>query len=116
MPIMYPEFGWCLQDKGANVSPEDSELWIELFVCCMRKNLRELGERLEYLRGAGCKLVPNQNGGYMIRPIVGPQAWESEDAYKAERKYLMPYRTILSEILKELKLPHQTSLQVGTFV
>ena len=109
MPKPHPEFGWMLEDKGADISPNDSDMWIELFICCMRRGLRELGERLEYLRGAGCQLVPNTKCGYMIRPIVGPQAWESDEAYAKERKCLMPYRTILSELLRELKPPRQKS-------
>lgn len=89
------------EDLGYDFFPADSELWMTLFEEADQVD-SELCSILMYLRGGGARLIPNPKFGYIIRPIVGAGAWETKEAYDAERRALEPYREKLLALLKKL--------------
>lgn len=91
-------------DPGADISPEDSELWLWLLTAA-EKTDTELHARLFYIRGAGAKLERHATYGYSIKPIIDPegkQGWTSLDEYQRERQCLVAYRNKLIELLRKL--------------
>jgi hypothetical protein len=91
-------------DPGADISPEDSALWLPLLEKARAIDM-DFAARLLYIRGAGAKLVPDERIGYRIQPIIDPSGvsgWTSLKQYEAERWCLDPYKTQLVEVLKAL--------------
>jgi hypothetical protein len=91
-------------DPGADISPEDSELWLWLLTAA-EKTDTELHARLFYIRGAGAKLERHATYGYSIKPIIDPEGkkgWTSPDEYQRERQCLVAYRNKLIELLRKL--------------
>ena len=84
------------------VSPEDSELWMDLFLLADMMD-PEFATILQYLRNAGTKLVKDERWGYRLAPHVGVDGWASADEYRRESRYLLPYKKQLAFILKKLK-------------
>lgn len=100
---MKPEdFGYKMQDNFRAISPNDHKLWMELFYLADKFVDRDLCDRLQYLRNAGCKLEVHPQYGYVIRPIIGPFSWDSLKQYENERKCLNPYRDKVIWLLKKL--------------
>lgn len=100
----YHHHSTVLHDPGADLSPDDSGLWLELF-SLVAKNT-ELAAMLLYLRGTGCRLVKNKQS-YKIEPIVDPdgrKGWESVEHYNSEKWVLLAYR---DELVKALGRLHQ---------
>lgn len=100
MGIKPDDFGYVMQDLRATNNPQDHKLWMTLFDLAYTKVGRDLCDRLQYLRGAGCRLLPHSKYGYVIRPIIGAFAWESENQYRNEAKCLNPYKDKLIRLLK----------------
>ena len=101
-------FGGIVYQDQCDVSPEDSYLWMELFIDADMIN-QDLARRLEYLRNTGCQLVPDSQYGYKIQPIIDPtgrNGWESVEHYQAEVVCLDPYVKdvlILLRLIKDKK-------------
>jgi len=89
-------------DTFHNVSPGDSDLWLELFMMADKLD-PELAAILQWLRNAGTKLAPDKKYGYRLVPYVGDEGWSSEAEYKQESKALQPYRNQLVMILGKLR-------------
>lgn len=102
MAIKPEEFGYAMQDQRAALNPEDHRLWMALFDLAIKYVGRDLCDRLQYLRGAGCRLMPHSKYGYVIRPIIGAFAWSSRAEYEREAKCLNPYKEKLVRLLKRL--------------
>ena len=88
-------------DTFYNVSPADSDLWLDLFMLADVID-PDLAARLQYLRNAGTKLVADEKWGYRLVPYVGAEGWQSEAEYRREVECLKPYRTQLVFVLKKL--------------
>ena len=84
------------------VSPEDSELWMDLFLLADLMD-PEFAAILQYLRNTGTKLVKDEKWGYRLVPHIGVDGWQTVEEYKRESKYLLPYKNQLAIILKKLK-------------
>lgn len=84
------------------VSPEDSELWMDLFLLADLMD-PEFAAILQYLRNTGTKLVKDEKWGYRLVPHIGVDGWQTVDEYKRESKYLLPFKNQLAMILKKLK-------------
>ena len=90
-------------DPGADLSPEDSGLW--LILLSRTESDRELYARLFYIRAAGTKLIPNQQWGFIFAPIIdatGKNGWPSMEFYKQEVRCLDLYREQILPMLKGL--------------
>ena len=88
-------------DTFYTVSPEDSDLWMDLFMYADILDPYFAGV-LQYLRNTGTKLVKDERFGYRLVPVIGADGWESMEFYKQETEYLKPYRSQLILILKKL--------------
>ena len=88
-------------DTYYTVSPEDSDLWMDLFMYADILDPYFAGI-LQYLRNTGTKLVKDERFGYRLVPVIGADGWESMAQYKQETEYLKPYRNQLILILKKL--------------
>ena len=88
-------------DTFYTVSPEDSDLWMDLFMYADILDPYFAGV-LQYLRNTGTKLVKDERFGYRLVPVIGADGWESMAQYKQETEYLKPYRNQLILILKKL--------------
>lgn len=93
--------GYEMQDNYGVISPEDSHLWLELFILASKKK-RELCEVLQYVRNTGAKLVRNPKYGYIIQPVIGVYGWSSKEEYMRERKPLEKHRELLLKLLADL--------------
>ena len=88
-------------DTFYNVSPADSDLWLELFMLADVYD-PELAGILQWLRNTGTMLKPDEKFKYKLVPWVGDEGWSSEAEYRKESVALKPYRTQLVMILKKL--------------
>ena len=95
------ESGAIYSDTFYTVSPEDSDLWMDLFMYADILDPYFAGI-LQYLRNTGTKLVKDERFGYRLVPVIGADGWESMAQYKQETEYLKPYRNQLILILKKL--------------
>ena len=88
-------------DTFHTISPDDSDLWLELF---MLADIYDpyLAGILQYLRNSGTKLEKDERFGYRLVPHIGDDGWQSMAQYKQEAEYLKPYRTQLVMILRKL--------------
>lgn len=85
-----------------NLSPQDSELWMKLFVRAEKID-RELCSILMYVRNTGAKLIRSREYGYVIRPVIGVDGFSTQEEYEHERECLNPYRDEIIKLLQELK-------------
>lgn len=87
-------------------SPQDSRLWIELFIIASGID-NELAGRLQYVRTVGAWLVLDATWGFKIQPVIDHQGkigWQSPEQYEQEgRCALSPYGRQVMECLKELR-------------
>lgn len=88
-------------DTFFTVSPDDSDLWLDLFMHADKID-PYLAGMLQYLRNSGTKLEKDERFGYRLVPVIGADGWESMAQYKQETEYLKPYRSQLILILKKL--------------
>lgn len=100
-PVLREMAAAVFEDLGHPFSPGDSGHWLVLFEEADKVD-QELCSILMYMRGGGARLVPNSKFGYVIQPIIGQGAWESQEVYGAERLALNPYREQLTKLLKGL--------------
>lgn len=89
-------------DTFHNVSPGDSDLWLDLFMMADKLD-PELAGILQWLRNTGTTLVPDEKFGYKLVPYVGDEGWNSVKEYQNESKALLPYRSQLILMLKKLR-------------
>lgn len=90
------------RDTFYNVSPDDSDLWLELFMLADVYD-PELAAILQYLRNTGTQLKPDAKWGYKLVPFVGDEGWSSMAEYKRESAALKPYRSQLIICLRKLE-------------
>ena len=88
-------------DTFHNVSPGDSDLWLDLFMMADKFD-PELAGILQWLRNTGTLLKPDDKFGYRLVPWVGDEGWSSEAEYRQESVALKPYRTQLIMMLRKL--------------
>ena len=89
-------------DTFHNVSPDDSYLWLDLFMMADIVD-PELAGILQWLRNTGTMLKPDEKFKYKLVPWVGDEGWSSEAEYRKESAALKPYRTQLVMMLRKLK-------------
>lgn len=104
-PTLWEQMGYVFHDLYPH-SPQDSVLWLELFLIADNIS-RPLAERLVFFRAVGAWLVPDQQFGYVIQPIIDPtgmNGWESIEQYNSERdKHLTEYCNEIVSALRELR-------------
>lgn len=91
-------------DPGRDISPGDSSLWLSLLTAAEQID-SELYARLFCLRGAGCRLEPHLQYGYIIAPVIdgkGVMGWASRAEYEREVRCLQPYVKPLTELLRKI--------------
>ena len=88
-------------DTFYKVSPEDSDLWLDLFMMADKFD-PELAGILNWLRNAGTRLIKDRKWGYKLVPFIGDEGWSSEEEYKKEAVALKPYKTQMVFMLKRL--------------
>jgi len=101
-PLFGSDMGQSYRDKYYQYSPNDSRLWLELFLITDNAD-RTLGEKLEYIRNTGAILVLDQQYGFKIQPVIGFNGWESIEQYNQERQYLMGHMQTMIQSLGELR-------------
>ena len=89
------------KDTFSAVSPDDSDLWLDLFLYADRID-PEFAGILQWLRNTGTMLKPDAKWKYKLVPHVGNDGWSSKEEYQQESVALKPYRTQLIMILKKL--------------
>ena len=89
-------------DTFHNVSPADSDLWLDLFMLADTFD-PEFASILQYLRNTGTRLVKDAKWGYKLVPFVGDEGWSSMAEYKRESAALKPYRSQLIICLRKLE-------------
>lgn len=82
--------------------PEDSNLWVWLFLHAAFIN-SELADVLCFLRGRGCVLIPDDRFGYVIRPVIGKDGFNSQEEYNQIKEPLADYGEPLVKLLKKMK-------------
>lgn len=85
----------------------DRNMWLELLTKSQSKSIGMYG-CLVKIRAIGATLEPNDKFGYIIKPIIrgvdgNKWGWPSEEMYQNEKKSLIPYLTVLKDLLKEIK-------------
>lgn len=100
-PVLAEMTNSIYSDLGAELSPGDSHLWLQLFIDADEVH-PELTAMLMYIRGTGAVLVPSMKFGYVIKPILGENAWATIDQYNLEKQCLSPFREELLKLLKNL--------------
>ncbi len=102
---LFDAFGGVVHQDLYPHSPQDSNLWLELFILADKVS-HELTVRLEWLRAVGANLVFDQQYGFRIVPIIDPagmNGWHSQQQYDAEKICLEPFFREVIEALKELR-------------
>jgi hypothetical protein len=97
-------------DPGADIHPDDSELWLML-LSRARKVDKNLQAILAYLRGGGAKMVESNRFGYAIVAIIDPSGvngWPSQEMYNREKQYIGVYGEKLKALLWQLRHPKPT--------
>lgn len=89
------------KDTFSAVSPNDSDLWLDLFLYADRVD-PEFAGILQWLRNTGTMLKPDAKWKYKLVPYIGDDGWSSKEEYQKESVALKPYRTQLIMILKKL--------------
>jgi hypothetical protein len=113
-PIQPLNFGGYEYKDGYEHSPPDSKLWIA-FMKMVDSPDHRLTDILKYIRNTGTMLVPDQQWGYIIRPVIDPagkQGWQSQQQYDQEKQYLVPYGNQLIAALAELRRRYEQKLIV----
>lgn len=90
-------------DIYGNLSPGDSDLWLQLIEITEREWGNELAKQLLSIRNHGSVLVPSEKYGYMIRPVIGPNGWMSQQDYDRARHPLLRYEHAMILMLGRLK-------------
>ena len=89
-------------DPFADLSPEDSELWI-IVLSKAREIDKEFYARLYYIRGGGTQLVPHPRWGYVLRPIItgdNASGWLSMVQYEEEKLCLVDFVQQIVSLLR----------------
>ena len=73
------------QDLYRQYHPEDSKLWLELFLQAGKID-ENLASILMYIRNTGAVLLSSNEYGYVIRPIIGTNGWSSQEEYDKEKQ------------------------------
>jgi len=84
-PDLFAGMGYSYEDLYPH-SPNDSRLWIELFMIAASMN-HDMAKRLEYVRNVGAWLILDQTYGFVIRPIIDPMGmngWTSDEQYNQQ--------------------------------
>jgi hypothetical protein len=80
----------------------ESLAWADLLATSFRFN-KNLFYVLHGFRCQGTRLIRNDNGAWVMRPEIGPNSWESQEAYDQwKKKYLEPLRREVILVLKKL--------------
>ena len=82
---------------------DDAELWLKLLFTVYFKD-RYLWGVLTWIRAVGAKLEKTNNPAvpYKIVPIIGANGWLNQAEYDREKQYLVPYTSVLIEVLQTL--------------
>lgn len=80
----------------------DSKLWDKLLSLAKADPDPELYGRLHGFRCYGLR-IKWTGKAYVLRPEIGPDAWESQEEYEKEReKWLRPYKDKIARLLSQL--------------
>jgi hypothetical protein len=112
-PPLENALGRVYEDRYPELT-NDSRLWIELFMITDSPN-HKLSDMMMYIRATGAILVPDQQWGYVIQPVIdstGQKGWQSQQQYEQERKYLVPYGNALISALADLRRRYEQKLIV----
>ncbi|MCM0759594.1 hypothetical protein M7775_13630 [Sporomusa sphaeroides DSM 2875] len=103
---LFATFGGYSYEDLYPYHPEDSRLWIELFVIADKIN-PDIAKRLEYIRTVGAVLIFDNQYGFRIEPMVdgqGVTGWSSIQQYVTERDaVLKPVGQQVMQALGELR-------------
>lgn len=91
------------RDTYGKLSPGDSDLWLQLIKITEQEWGNELARRLLHLRNHGSVLVPSEKYGYMIRPVIGPGGWMSQQEYERATAPITQYQSAVGILLGRLK-------------
>ena len=92
------------EDPGRDLSPDDSSLWVRLLELARGVDI-DFAARLLFFRGTGCRLIPNEQTGFRLEPIIdesGCNGWVSQAVYNTEKQCLWTYKDKLTELLRRL--------------
>ncbi|MBU2703898.1 hypothetical protein Ga0466249_005048 [Sporomusaceae bacterium BoRhaA] len=112
-PPLENSLGRVYQDQYPELT-NDSRLWLELFMITDSPDHR-LSDQLMIIRATGAILVPDQQWGYVIQPVIdstGQKGWQSQQQYEQERQYLVPYTQTLITALMDLRRGYEQKLIV----
>lgn len=110
LPALAELAGRIITDLGADISPADSWLWLELLVDAEKISV-ELYAALSYIRGGGAKLIPHKDFGFAITPVIDPSGingWPSMEVYNEERKCILPWRQEILNLVRDLAKKSKT--------
>lgn len=105
MPVLAEMADIVFEDPGADISPEDSELWLTLFTWAREIDV-DFYARLFYVRGGGARLVEHEKFGYIIQPIIDPEGkkgWPTREFYDQEKQCLNPFAGAVTTLLQNLR-------------
>lgn len=91
------------RDDYRTIHPEDSKLWLELYILADIAKGEELCAMLAFVRNTGAILIKNDLYGYIIQPVIGPNGWESREHYEKERVCMSRFKEDIIDILKKLR-------------
>jgi hypothetical protein len=112
-PPLENTLGRVYQDRYPELT-NDSRLWLELFMITDSPD-HKLSDQLMIIRATGAILVPDQQWGYVIQPVIdstGQKGWQSQQQYEQERKYLVPYGNALISALADVRRRYEQKLIV----
>lgn len=91
-------------DEFEKYHPEDHQLWIWLFFRAALIN-PEFADVLCFLRTRGSQLLPDDEFGYVIRPIIHEEhGFKSQAEYNQMKEPLNSYGSSLVALLREMRL------------
>lgn len=88
-------------DNYGEHSPHDSELWLKLMGWAHGIS-PDLSAALMLIRNTGAQLIPSEEFGYRIQPVIGPKGWASKEEYERERVWLAKYQSQVLAMLGRL--------------
>jgi hypothetical protein len=93
--------GQNFRDDYAEFSPGDSDKWL-LLITRAYEISPDLSAALQYIRNTGAQLIPSEEYGFKIIPVIGANGWPSIEFYNKERECLVQYGNQVVTLLKSL--------------
>lgn len=87
---------------------QDATLWMRLFMLAANEpheppaECSDILSILRYVRGTGTTLEKHSKFGYIMRPVIGADCWESKEEWEREKQYMMPHHKQIAAWLKKI--------------